>query len=45
LAKSKVPIQFRLQVELGDGKAAPPTAFAAEVTALLAQVTAELQLK
>ncbi len=43
-AKSKVPIQFRLQVDLGDGKTVPPKDVAAEVTAVLAEISGELQL-
>jgi hypothetical protein len=31
-AKSKVPIQFRVQIDVGDGKTVPPKSVAAEVT-------------
>ena len=44
-AKSKVPIQFRVQVEVGDGTTAPPKAIAAEVTKILGEVSGELQLR
>jgi hypothetical protein len=44
-AQSKVPIQFRFQVELGDGKAVPPKAVATEVTEVLTEISGELQLR
>jgi hypothetical protein len=44
-AKSKVPIQFRIQVEVGDGTTVPPKPVAAEVTKILAEVSGELQLR
>ncbi len=44
-AKSKVPIQFRIQVELGDGQSVPSKDVAAEVTKVLADVSDELQLR
>ncbi len=44
-ARSKVPIQFRFQVELGDGKTSPPKNVVAEVTQMLAEITGELQLR
>jgi RecD/TraA family predicted helicase len=44
-AKSKVPIQFRIQVDVGDGKTVPPKNVAAEVTAVLSEVSGELQLR
>ena len=44
-AKSKVPIQFHLRVELGDGENVPPSAVAAEVTQVLTDVSNELQLR
>lgn len=44
-AKSKVPIQFRIQVEVGDGTTPPPKPVAAEVTKILGEVSGELQLR
>lgn len=44
-AKSKVPIRFRIQVELGDGKTVPATGVTADVTKVLGEVSAELQLR
>jgi hypothetical protein len=44
-AKSKVPIQFLLRVELGDGQTVPSTGVAAEVTQVLADINAQLQLR
>ena len=44
-AKSKVPIQFRLQVDVGDGKTVPPKSVAAEVTEVLSGISGELQLR
>jgi hypothetical protein len=43
-AKSKVPIQFRMQVELGDGQKTPPKEVTAEVTKLLTEISDELRL-
>jgi hypothetical protein len=43
-AKSKVPIQFRIQVELGDGQTVPPKEMAAEVAQLLSDESDELHL-
>ena len=44
-AKSKVPIQFHLRVELGDGQSVPPDGVAAEVTQILADISDQLQLR
>ncbi len=44
-AKSKVPIQFHLRVELGDGQSVPPSGVAAEVTQILADISDQLQLR
>jgi hypothetical protein len=44
-AKSKVPIQFRIQVDVGDGKTVPPKTVAAEVTQVLSEISGELQLR
>jgi hypothetical protein len=44
-AKSKVPIQFRIQVDVGDGKTAPPKNVAADVTEVLSEISGELQLR
>jgi hypothetical protein len=44
-AKSKVPIRFRIQVELGDGKIRPSSGVTADVTKVLGEVSAELQLR
>jgi hypothetical protein len=44
-AKSKVAIQFRIQVDVGDGKAVPPKNVVADVTAVLAEISGELQLR
>jgi hypothetical protein len=44
-AKSKVPIRFRLQVEVGDGKTVPPSSVTADVTKILGEVSGELQLR
>src|SRR5260370_41587900 len=44
-AKTKVPIQYHFQVEVGDGKTAPPKEVAAEVTEVLAEIAGELQLR
>jgi hypothetical protein len=44
-AKSKVPIQFHLRVELGDGQTVPPTGVATEVTQVLADISDQLQLR
>jgi hypothetical protein len=43
-AKSKVAIRFRIQVDVGDGKAVPPKDVAAEVTEVLSEISGELQL-
>jgi hypothetical protein len=44
-AKSNVPIQFRIQVEVGDGTTPPPKTVAAEVTKILGEVSEGLQLR
>jgi hypothetical protein len=44
-AKSKVAIRFRIQVDVGDGKAVPPKDVAAEVTEVLSEISEELQLR
>jgi hypothetical protein len=44
-ARSKVPIQFRVQVEVGDGKTTPPKEVAAQVTEVLTEIAGELQLR
>ncbi len=44
-AKSKVVIQFRIQIEVGDGKTLPPKNVAAEVTEVLSEISGELQLR
>jgi hypothetical protein len=44
-AKSKVPIQFHVRVELGDGQNVPSKEVAAEVTRVLADISGELQLR
>jgi hypothetical protein len=44
-AKSKVPIQFHLRVELGDGQTVPPSGVAAEVNQVLADISDQLQLR
>ena len=44
-AKAKVPIQFRLQVEAGDGQTKPTKDIAAQVNQVLAEVSEELQLQ
>jgi hypothetical protein len=44
-AKSKVPIQFHLRVELGDGQTLPPSGVAAEVTQVLADISEQLHLR
>jgi hypothetical protein len=44
-AKSKVPIQFHVRVELGDGQAVPPSTVAAEVTQVLADINEQLKLQ
>jgi hypothetical protein len=44
-AKSKVAIRFRIQVDVGDGKAVPPKDVAAEVTEVLSEISGELQLR
>ena len=43
-AKSKIPIQFRIQVELGDGQKAPTKEVRAEVAKLLTEISDELHL-
>lgn len=44
-AKSKVPIQLHIQIDVGDGKTVPPKSVAAEVTEVLSDVSGELQLR
>ena len=44
-AKSKVPIRFRIQVEVGDGQVLPPSSVTADVTKVLGKVSGELQLR
>jgi Protein of unknown function (DUF499) len=44
-AKSKIPIRFRFQVEVGDGTTTPPASVTAEVTKILGEVNGELQLR
>jgi hypothetical protein len=44
-AKSKVPIQFHIRVELGDGQTLPPGGVAAEVTQVLEDISEQLQLR
>jgi hypothetical protein len=44
-AKSKVPIQFHVRIEVGDGHTVPSTDIAAKVTQVLVDVCSELQLR
>jgi hypothetical protein len=44
-AKSKIPILFHIQVEVGDGATAPPASVRADVTKILGEVNGELQLR
>ena len=44
-AKSKVSIQFRIQVNIGDGKTLPPKNVVAEITEVLSELNGELQLR
>jgi len=44
-AKSKVPIQFHIRVELGDGESMPSNEVAADVTRVLADICEQLQLR
>ena len=42
-AKSKIPIRFKLQLELGDGEKSPSKAVAAEVAKLLTEISENLR--
>jgi hypothetical protein len=44
-AKTKVPIQFRIEVELGDGQKAPPKEVTVEIGKLLAEISKDLHLR
>jgi hypothetical protein len=45
IKKTGLPMRFRLRIEIGDGKAAPPEKEAKELNALLKDITEEWQLK
>jgi hypothetical protein len=44
-AKSKVPLRILVQIEVGDGQTLPPKEVASEVTEVLTEITADLQLR
>lgn len=45
IKKKGLPMRFRLRIELGDGKTAPPESMVKEVNTLLRDVKEDLQLK
>ncbi len=45
IKKTGLPMRFRLRIEIGDGKTAPPENVVKEVNKLLSDVKADLQLK
>jgi hypothetical protein len=44
-AKSKVAIQFRILIEVGDGKTVPPKDVTVQVTEVLSEISGELHLR
>jgi hypothetical protein len=45
IKKAGLPMRFRLRIEIGDGKTAPPENAVKDVNALLRNVKEELQLR